>query len=116
MDNRRRGTRQRVYYGGILTFNSGFSTLACLVRNYTDRGVKIELNGSALLPDRVDLAIARRGWSRQARMVWRDATGAGLVFDDNGEVISLELARSLRERERTNKRLKSRLEEVLSGY
>jgi hypothetical protein len=116
MDNQRREARQRVYYGGVLSFHAGCSTLACIVRNYSIRGVRIELDGSALLPDRVDLAIARRGWSRPARMVWRDGTGAGLAFDENGEVISLELARRLRVRERANKQLKSRLDEMLSGY
>ncbi len=116
MQNRRHEARQRVYYGGVLTFNSGCSTLACVVRNFNDRGVRIELDGTVLLPDRVDLAIQRRGWSRHARMVWRDGLAAGLVFDDEREVIPLEWARTQRERERTNRRLKSRLEQMLSGY
>ena len=116
MDNRRREARQRVYYGGVLAFNAGCSTLACVVRNFNHRGVRIELDGSVLLPDRVDVTIARRGWSRQARMVWRDGAGAGLVFDEDGEVISLEWARTLRDRERTNRRLKARLEQMLSEY
>ncbi|WP_315813559.1 PilZ domain-containing protein [Bradyrhizobium sp. SZCCHNR2028] len=116
MDNRRSEARQRVYYGGVLTFNAGSSTLACIVRNFNNRGVKIELDGTVLLPDRVDVTIERRGWSRHARMIWRDGAGAGLAFDQDSEVISLEWARTLRERERTNKRLKSRLEQMLSGY
>ena len=117
MQNRRREDRQRVYYGGVLTFNSGWSTLACVVRNFNHRGVKIELDGSVLLPDRVDITIERRGWSRRARMVWRDEVGAGLAFnDEDGEVISLETARALRQQERANKRLKSRLEQMLSGH
>ncbi|MGC2781752.1 MAG: PilZ domain-containing protein [Bradyrhizobium sp.] len=117
MENRRRDARQRVYYGGVLTFNSGCSTLACVVRNFNNRGVKVELDGSVLLPDRVDISIERRGWSRPARMVWRDGVGAGLVFNhDDGEVIQLEAARALRLQERDNKRLKSRLEQLLSGH
>ncbi|WP_316182018.1 PilZ domain-containing protein [Bradyrhizobium sp. SZCCHNRI1009] len=116
MDNRRNEARQRVYYGGVLTFNAGSSTLACIVRNFNNRGIKIELEGSVLLPDRVDVTIERRGWSRPARMIWRDGAGAGLAFDKESEVVSLESARTLRDRERTNKRLKSRLEQILSGY
>ncbi|MGJ4927312.1 PilZ domain-containing protein [Bradyrhizobium sp. HKCCYLS2038] len=117
MEERRREARQRVYYGGVLTFNSGCSTLACVVRNFSDRGVRLEVDGSALLPDRVDLAIERRGWSRQARMVWRDSEGAGLVFDaPDRDVIPLEWARAQRLRDRTNKQLKSRLEQMLSGH
>ncbi|WP_316160812.1 PilZ domain-containing protein [Bradyrhizobium sp. SZCCHNRI20481] len=117
MQNRRREARQRVYYGGVLTFNSGCSTLACVVRNFNHRGVKVELEGSVLLPDRVEISIERRGWTRPAQMVWRDGAGAGLAFHhDDGEVIDLETARALRLQERANRQLKSRLEQLLSGH
>jgi hypothetical protein len=117
MENRRREARQRVYYGGVLTFNSGWSTLACVMRNFNNRGAKLELDGSVLLPNRVNIAIERRGWSRHARLVWRDESYVGLVFnDEDGEVISLETARTLRQQERANKRLRSRLDQILSGH
>lgn len=114
MQDRRSETRHRVYYGGVLTFNVRCSTLACVVRNFSDSGAKVEFDGTALLPDRIDVTIERRGLSRPARLMWRDQAVAGLAFDDESEVIPLEWARLLRERERANQRLKSRIEQLLS--
>lgn len=116
MQDRRRETRHRVYYGGVLTFNARCSTLACIVRNFSDHGAKVEFEGTALLPDRIDITIERRGLSRRARMMWRDRDAAGLAFcdEEDGGVIPLEWARILRERERANKRLKARIEQMLS--
>ncbi|CCE10077.1 Type IV pilus assembly PilZ [Bradyrhizobium sp. STM 3843] len=116
MEDRRREARHRVYYGGVLTFNARCSTLACVVRNFNNRGAKVEFDGTALLPDRIDVTIERRGLSRLARLVWRDHAAAGLAFVDeqDSDVIPLEWARVLRERERANRKLKSRVEQLLS--
>ena len=73
MLERRQYPRNRVYYGGMVAFNARNSTLACVVRNVSNRGAKIEFDNSTLLPDRVDFQIARRDLSCSARLVWRDA-------------------------------------------
>src|SRR4051812_49765467 len=74
---RRQHPRNRVYYGGMVAFNARNSTLDCLVRNFSPRGAKIEFENSAILPDRVDFEVARRGLSCLARLVWRDQNTAG---------------------------------------
>jgi hypothetical protein len=116
---RRQHPRNRVYYGGMVAFNARNSTLDCLVRNFSPRGAKIEFENSAVLPDRVDFEVARRGLSCLARLVWRDQNTAGLMFSEEremGDVVSLDWARKLRASERTNRRLKSRLDQILSEH
>lgn len=119
MLERRQYPRNRVYYGGTIAFNARNSTLDCLVRNFSPRGAKIEFENSAFLPDRVDFDVARRGLSCLARLVWRDRNVAGLMFGDarhSGDVVPLEWARKLRDSERANRRMKSRLQQILSEY
>ena len=121
MLERRQHPRNRVYYGGMVAFNARHSTLACVVRNFSPRGAKIEFENSAMLPDRVDFEVVRKGLSCPARLVWRDHNAAGLAFSDVREtvretsnVIPLDLARKLRATERANRRLQSRLDQLLT--
>ena len=119
MLERRQHPRNRVYYGGTVAFNARNSTLDCVVRNFSQRGAKIEFENSAMLPERVDFEVARRGLSCLARLVWRDRNAAGLMFSEAremGDVVSLDWARKLRASERTNQRLKSRLDQILSEH
>jgi FAD/FMN-containing dehydrogenase len=121
MLDRRQHPRSRVYYGGMIAFNARNSTLACVVRNFSQRGAKIEFENSAVLPDRVDFAIARRGLSCRAHLVWRDRKAVGLAFShvqetvrETSDVIPLDLARKLRATERANRQLQSRLDQFLT--
>ena len=123
MLERRQFPRNRVYYGGMVAFNARNSTLACVVRNFSQRGAKIEFENSAVLPDRIDFEIARRGLSCLARLVWRDRNAAGLMFSDvqkpvqlTSDVIPLDWARKLRATERENRKLRSRLDQLLSEH
>jgi hypothetical protein len=121
MLERRQLPRNRVYCGGMIASNARNSTLACIVRDFSKRGAKVEFENSTMLPDRVDFEIERRGLSCLARLVWRDRNAAGLVFSnaqetaqETGEIIPLDLARKLRATERANRRLQSRLDQLLS--
>ena len=117
MLERRRHQRNRVYYGGMVAFNARNSTLDCLVRNFSPCGAKIEFENSAILPDRIDFEVARRGLSCLARLVWRDQNTAGLMLSEEremGDEVYLDWARKLRATERTNRRLQSRLDQLLS--
>ena len=119
MLERRQHPRNRVYYGGMVAFNARSSTLACVVRNFSMFGAKIEFESSALVPDEVDFEIKRKGISCLARLVWRDHDAAGLVFanvHETRDVIPLDLARKLRATERANRKLRSRLDQFLSEF
>ena len=111
--------RNRVYYGGMVAFNARNSTLDCSCAISAIRGAKIEFENSAMLPDRVDFEVARRGLSCLARLVWRDQNTAGLMFSEEremGDVVPLDWVRKLRASERANRRLKSRLDQILSEH
>lgn len=119
MLERRQHQRNRVYYGGVIAFNARNSTLDCVVRNFSPHGAKIEFENSAILPDRVEFDVVRRGLSCLARLAWRDQNCAGLTFYDErekGTVVTLDWARKLRDSERANRRLKSRLDQLLNEY
>src|SRR6185295_12320292 len=115
---RRQFPRDRVYYGGMVAFNARSSTLACVVRNFSPRGARIEFKNPATMPEQVDFEIARRGLSCLARLVWCDRNAAGLAFSNvretnaqqTGEVIPLDWARRLRATEKENSKLRSRLD------
>ena len=119
---RRQFPRDRVYYGGMVAFNARSSTLACVVRNFSPRGARIEFKNPATMPEQVDFEIARRGLSCLARLVWCDRNAAGLAFSNvretnaqqTGEVIPLDWARRLRATEKENSKLRSRLDQILS--
>jgi hypothetical protein len=119
MPDRRQLLRNRVYYGGLITFNARSSTLACVVRNFSKLGAKIEFENSAILPDEVDFVVERRGLSRPAHLVWRGRNAAGLVFSDSHEangVIPIEWARKLRASDRANRQLRSQIERLRSEH
>ena len=127
MLERRQHPRNRVYYAGMVAFNARNSTLACVVRNFSRRGAKIEFENSAIVPDRIDFEIERRGLSCLARLVWRDHNAAGLTFSnvqgtvqetvrETSEIIPLDWARKLRATERENRKLRSRLDQLLSEH
>jgi len=119
MLDRRQLPRNRVYYGGRVAFNARNSTIACVVRNFSMFGAKIEFECAALVPDEVDFEIERKAISCTARLVWRSRDAAGLVFANVHEesgVVPLAWARKLRASERTNRQLKSRLDQILSEH
>lgn len=119
MLERRKQPRNRVYYGGTVAFNARHSTLACVVRNFTPFGAKIEFEDAALVPDEVELEVERRGICCPARMIWRDRFAAGLIFlnvNESGDVIALDWARRLHASERTNRQLQARLDQLRSGH
>ena len=119
MQERRRQPRDRVYYGGMVTFNDRTSNIACIVRNFSMFGARIEFEGAALVPDKVDFEIRRKSISCRARMVWREREAAGLVFAHAHEtlgVVPLDFARKLRASERTNRQLQRRIEQLRSEH
>lgn len=119
MLERRRQPRDRVYYGGMTTFNDRTSNIACVVRNFSMFGAKIEFEGSALIPDEVDFEIRRKSISCRARLVWRERDAAGLVFanaHETSSIVPLDWARKLRASERANRQLQKRIDQLRSEH
>jgi hypothetical protein len=93
MLERRQHFRSRTLLGGSLAYNKRTSVMSCVVRNITPAGAKISLDHVAVLPDEFDFSLPRRAEQRRARIVWRKADCAGLVFVDgasSAEIASFE--------------------------
>ena len=115
---RRQNARARVIYSGVIAYNDRSSTVDCVVRNFSEDGVKVEFDNTALLPDEIDLLIARKGRSFNAKIVWRGETEAGLAFRSAGEnrPIPLDWARRLRASESEQRKLRGRIAQLLSEH
>ena len=118
MIERRHNARARVIYSGVIAYNERRSTVDCVIRNFSEDGVKVEFDNTALLPDQVDLLIAKKGRSFNAKIVWRGEAAAGLAFRSKAEnhPIPLDWARRLRASEAERRELKSRINELLSEH
>jgi hypothetical protein len=99
MPGRRKDPRSRVFFGGVLAFNDRSSTLECLVRDFSSGGARLEMPGTALIPDRVALVVRRKGQEFSARVAWRGERATGLEFTrtrDTPSVIPFAAARARR--------------------
>lgn len=119
MLDRRKCARGRVYYGGRIVFNDRRSTMDCIVRNYSDRGAKVDFASTHLITDEVDLTIDRKGLAYRARMIWRRGDVAGFVFRNSSNVpvaTTLDVSMRLRATERAMRQLRRHVEQMCSGY
>ena len=115
MLDRRQSPRDRVIFGAVATVNEPVSTMDCVVRNISDRGACIEFDQAARLPDQINLAIARKGRSYLASLIWRHANKVGLAFRSMsapGAPVS-DLDERLRRSERKKRQLQRRIRELL---
>jgi PilZ domain len=80
MNDRRRTARNRTLFAGSVAFHPSMPTTDCLVRNLSPAGAKITFAGAAAVPDKFDLTLDRDERTFQARMIWRSAKEAGVVF------------------------------------
>jgi hypothetical protein len=115
MQERRKLARNRTFLGGVIAFNRRSSTMNCLVRNLSLGGAKISFTNTATVPDEFDLTIKQKGRALLARMVWRKADEAGIIFlNENvaGAPIPLDWARRLRDCEADNAALRRRVADL----
>ncbi|WP_430913552.1 PilZ domain-containing protein [Methylobacterium sp. sgz302541] len=116
MIERRTTPRQRSYLGARLGFNAQWSTMDCLVRNYTEAGAKLVFASAAVpLPDAFDLVIASKGIETRAHVVWRREGEMGVSFaraQARAGIVSLDLARRLRVCESERDALRARLAQL----
>src|ERR1700739_2357950 len=59
MQDRRQRVRDKVLYGGVAEISERGATLKCVVRNLSDAGACLELDGRANLPEQDNLTLAR---------------------------------------------------------
>ena len=78
---RRGEQRRRVLKGAVLSFNNGYSSFECVLRNVSEHGGKLSLGETFGLPTTFRLAIAGEEQARIAQVRWRRQTEIGVSFD-----------------------------------
>jgi hypothetical protein len=79
--DRRAALRRRVLKGATLSFNSGYSSFECVLRNESDGGARLSLAETFALPKTFHLAIAGDSSVRTAHVVWRGVDQLGVRFE-----------------------------------
>ena len=65
---------------GIVAFNDRHSTLSCAVRDLSDTGALLRMNGSVPVPDAFELIIELDGLEALCDVVWRKGHDLGVRF------------------------------------
>lgn len=76
---RRNAIRRRILKGGVLSFNKGYSTFECVVRNVSDSGARISLGETFALPNAFKLHVDGSP-ARFAEICWRSPMALGVRF------------------------------------
>ena len=78
MEERRYESRRRALKAGRIVFNNKRSVFDCLVRNLSESGACLQVNGSIDIPVEFELDVD--GETRPSRLVWMTDTRAGIEF------------------------------------
>lgn len=79
-ENRREHKRHRVFKRGTLVFNNGFSTIDCTIKDLSDGGARVAIEGGFSLPDRLELVIVESGRKFSVQKRWQTDRQTGLMF------------------------------------
>jgi hypothetical protein len=78
--DRRQAQRRRVLKGGVVAFNDHYSSLPCIVRDISETGARLRIEGSMNAPDRFDLIIEIDGLEASCEVVSRKASELAVRF------------------------------------
>jgi hypothetical protein len=113
MQDRRQSVRDKVLFGAVAEIDDN-STMDCVVRNFSERGACVELESATRLPGQVKLAIARKGRSYLAELVWRHANRIGLAFKTMvAPAPANDLDARLRRSEKKKRQLQRQIDQLL---
>ncbi len=76
----RRVPREDTLLKARITFNSGFTVVPCLVRNFSRAGANLVLPGNEALPQEFELHIPTKQSHFQVSLVWRKDETCGVEF------------------------------------
>jgi PilZ domain len=117
MSDQRSGARWPTCLKGQVRARDG-RVIDCLVRDFSDSGARIELNGSATLPHTFDLFFPLRQATFRAQVRWRGENEIGLTFENPESAptdpVQARLVQRVLQLEAENAELRTRLAELLS--
>jgi hypothetical protein len=115
MDERRKGSRDKVLLGGVASHDAA-PDKDCIVRDLSDSGARLEFKGLARLPkDELTLKIARKGRSFMAKVVWWRDNIIGVAFSDKplDTAPPSDLEERLRKSEKKKRELQRKINNLL---
>jgi hypothetical protein len=71
--------RKRTFIGAKILLNGGASVIDCLVKDMSDGGARLMLDGAPTVPPAFDLTLSD-GRSFHCTVQWRTITGLGVSF------------------------------------
>ncbi|MBR0794253.1 diguanylate cyclase [Bradyrhizobium jicamae] len=74
-------SRGRTFLAGKIIFNFGRSTFDCTIRQLTDGGATVELDGILAIPERVQLLVRGAEHPRPCKRLWQSERQVGLAFE-----------------------------------
>ena len=80
MEEQRKSVRHRTLKGGRICFNSGSSSVDCVIRDISDGGAKLCLPGVEGIPTEFVLAFDDGKLVRECFARWRSPTALGVEF------------------------------------
>lgn len=114
MLDRRRSARDKVIYSGFAEIGDDGATRDCVVRNISDQGAKIEFSTAVKLhKEQMSVAIARKGRSFLARVVWWRYNFVGVAFSSESELPVSDLDERLRRSEQKKRQLQRRIKKLI---
>ena len=81
----RAGTRNPVLWQARVVCKEQGLTIDCRLRNLSETGAKLEIDGSVPLPATFEVVAPAKGRAWRARCVWREAAESGIEFIRDGE-------------------------------
>ena len=116
MLDRRQSARDKVIYGGVTEIDERGTTADCVVRDISEQGASLEFSGAVKPPKgRISLAIAQKGRSFLAKIIWWRDHFIGVAFgrETPSELPVSDLEERLRKSEQKKRRLQRRIKELI---
>jgi hypothetical protein len=73
--------RTRINRSASLFFVGQTGVLSCCVRDVTNQGAGVQLDGLNVMPTDFDLSFDNFRTTRKCRMIWRDGDFVGIAFE-----------------------------------
>jgi hypothetical protein len=78
---RRSMVRTTINRDALLFFSGQPDVFSCCVRDTTNNGASIRLNGLHIVPSKFGVSFDRFRTMRECRMIWRDGDFVGVAFE-----------------------------------
>jgi PilZ domain len=79
LSERRDNARKRCLLSAKIEFNDRKSIMDCVVRDRSEKGMRIKLPSAACVPGEFDLHVVDRGQKHRMQVMWRVGDDIGLV-------------------------------------